>query len=480
MDIKCKLHNKWDVLVRDAKTEEIVKEGVGYNIILNQFWDVYLLTDGNSHEYTKYIHFGSGTTSPSASNTQLGTLIGSKLSANTAVDYSHWKADGYITVQKSCRLEAADHNGTILAEVGFASGTGATTLRTHSLLKDMNGNAITIEKTDAVVIDIYGTFYYYIPWTLDDGDIAFSGYAGGIQEKLIGLAGIGNITAASGAAAYRSGFTRARYKGWSGGSTTNLLGTSTTNEFAAAATLSTNVSNKTMTYSFANIPVGSGNVVGGLNGIMLGEMLLKIPCTGFTQSAITKEVVGTGDGSNSDFATDFGFVLNNSTFKAYVNDVEVSATCDYMLPPPNTNPLYYVKYLPTSVDGWGTNGPTEFEWPFYASLPITGFGAFGTGPQIYTSDDGTTWELAASGSSAGAHTISIPSGHQGKRYWKLTGWQLTSMITALATLKNVHLAVAPGSGDTVAVTYQPDVIAKDASHTVKDISVTFTFAEYTP
>ena len=37
-----------------------------------------------------------------------------------------------------------------------------------------------------------------------------------------------------------------------------------------------------------------------------------------------------------DFQTDFGYIRNNSTAKAYVNDTEVNATFDYEIPHPST------------------------------------------------------------------------------------------------------------------------------------------------
>ena len=59
VQVPIKLHNKFEIEVRDAKTDEILKEGYAFNVILDQYFSRLLSTD--SPDNLKSISFGTGT-----------------------------------------------------------------------------------------------------------------------------------------------------------------------------------------------------------------------------------------------------------------------------------------------------------------------------------------------------------------------------------------------------------------------------------
>ena len=175
MKHEVRLHNKWKVVVTNTKTGA-TREAVGENIILNQFWTKYL--SAANATCLSYIHVGEGTDTPVATNTKLKTPFASYSSSGNVTDYSHFLSDGYITRQLSCRVEANTYVGKVIAEVGFAySGATTGSLVTHALLKDMNGNAVTITIGADEVINIFGTVYFDLGYSHNSDTIfLLSGY----------------------------------------------------------------------------------------------------------------------------------------------------------------------------------------------------------------------------------------------------------------------------------------------------------------
>ena len=102
---------------------------------------------------------------------------------------------------------------------------------------------------------------------------------------------------------------------------------------------------------------------------------------------------------------------------------------------------------------------------------------------LKASNDLMTWETVGEGTSP----LTISATHKNHRYWKVYAYNNTSAwgldqisSTESASLKNIHFTSAPAVGATVSVTYQPDCIAKDASHVLNNVKVVVQFNEYTP
>lgn len=474
--IDCSLHNRWDVVVRDVNTGDVKKEVAGHNIILNNFWSRYL--SNNNATCLDYIHFGSGTDEPVATNTKLKTPIASLAAGNQVMDFSDFVSGGVVKVQRSCRIEANTRVGSVLAEVGFSHQSNtASGLLTHSLLKDANGNPLTITIGADEVVDIFGTFFFRIGYRHNSDNVSIFGYS---QFNNVYM-----LSALACQVAFNaSGITNSGDTGLSARKTLLPFGGNglAQPEIGTGAAVAYDVANKKLIYSISDVAVGSGNMTGGICSFILGRAVqFLLPCTGFSQPVLTKEVVGTGDGNNKDFQTAFGYIKDNGTAKVYVNDVEVSATIDYNQPHPGHPFASGIKYLPGSAAYQPYIGGNTliFENIYNGKFGLASIK--GTNFQAYKSSNGVDWVLSESWS--GSNTlITIPAGDRYSRFWKIiiSGYLTELNGEGLAGIKNIHLTNAPASGSTVSVTYQPDVIAKDTNHTLKNVSFSFTFNEYTP
>lgn len=146
-----KIHNRFDIEVRDGVTGELKQEAVAYNIVLDQMYT--RLCGGSS--YFVNIHFGTGVGVVVPTRTSLFSHLGTKAVVNEelikAIPLSKWK----------CKivLNPEEYIGQTLTEVGVAFGGTSTNLVTHALLKDSEGNPISITKTATDVVTIYATVF---------------------------------------------------------------------------------------------------------------------------------------------------------------------------------------------------------------------------------------------------------------------------------------------------------------------------------
>ncbi len=148
---KVNIHNRFDIEIKDSITGELKKSITSYNIVLNQMYT--RLCGGSS--YFVNIHFGSGAGTLAASRTTLFSHLGTKV----AVDEEIIKAIPLSTWKRKVVLNPEEFVGNTISEVGIAYGATNTNLVTHSLLKDSEGNPISIVKTDVDIITIYATVF---------------------------------------------------------------------------------------------------------------------------------------------------------------------------------------------------------------------------------------------------------------------------------------------------------------------------------
>jgi WD40 repeat protein len=148
---KVNIHNRFDVVVTDVRTGEVKKKATGYNIVLNQMWT--RLCGGLT--YFVNIHYGTGTGTLLASRTSLFTHKGTK----TAVDEELIKALPVSSWKRKIVLNPEEEVGTTITELGIAFGATASNLVTHAMLKDSEGNVISITKTNTDVVTIYATVF---------------------------------------------------------------------------------------------------------------------------------------------------------------------------------------------------------------------------------------------------------------------------------------------------------------------------------
>lgn len=167
VDINTSIHNRFDIEVIDSRTGKVRQRAQAENIILDQLWTILLAPAS----YFKYIHYGSGTVTPTASDTSLTEFIGCKLCNGYRTYYdtddgnriygsdgseSYWLTTDIDSEKKvaSARMHIQlDENtavGKSISEIGIAYSSVENSLCTKALLKDMNGNSLIINKTEIV------------------------------------------------------------------------------------------------------------------------------------------------------------------------------------------------------------------------------------------------------------------------------------------------------------------------------------------
>ena len=485
-----KIHNRFDVFRTDVRTGETEQIAYAENIILDQLWDALM----GSVRWGNNLHIGTGTGELSASRTSLFTYL-----ANGAVRFvNEWAVnsdEGYISRKSHTTRTEVQDVGQTYTEIGFASGTAASTLTTHALLKDMNGNPVSILKTDTDIITFYATVYLIFPFEgFDSGQLRIltDKKTTLINAYFTWLLGQSDFPSSHLSFAATRSNTHHNPANFDHGLVTYPSFTRTRSAV-----------NKTLTIShripvadgiFANLGIGSATVSSSDIPFLLVDFL---DSTGFSGSPIAGEQIGVGDGVTTDFKTAFPLVRAGATVKVDSVAVTAGVTVDAGKPT-SQNITPFVKFVETSDltnlsigrDDTNTSSNEEyliFENPFYATYGVTSLWV-GRRTDIHASNDLETWTLVAENTTFVAEAINIASEHQNYRYWKKSGpnsettwhWKMLKeiMSTDIVDVNNVHFDTAPAEGEVVTIDYETPVVAKDSDH-VFDFEVVLSFAEYT-
>lgn len=163
MNIKKKVsvHNRFDIEIRDKESGKLKQKGVAENMILDRAYSRIC----NFATYFEYIHFGTGTGTPTPERTTLFTPLGYKA---VTVD-EKVKEYPISKVTKKITLAPEEYVGQTITEVGISEATNA--INTHALIKDAEGNPLSITKTDLDVLIIYATVFIELQ---DANDVTFS------------------------------------------------------------------------------------------------------------------------------------------------------------------------------------------------------------------------------------------------------------------------------------------------------------------
>lgn len=453
-EVKVGIHNRFDLIKRDAKTGEIIGEYYAENTILNSFWSLFLST--SEYKVPFKIQFGSGTAAPLVTDTTLTSQLGVKDATTSSIDTTKFFSDGVVAVKRTCRLDDTEYVGSTIAEVGI--GNSKSQLLTKALIKDSNGNQISIVKGAGEVLDIFSTFYTH-----------YGDYRQGVGKDGIEVP-------------YLSWLSEIQYYNTVNARYT-MLPVSPSGYNADGIIYDTagfaptfDAATKKMFYNIPNVNSASGNLSAGYKKLIVHGIYISIPNMGLTQPPLIKEVIGIGDGITTDFTAKFGYIKDNGTSKVYVNDVEVPATISYDKPP---------SLDVMALKGVAGQSIATFENVYADEFNITSVIIKQDG-SIAVSNDLVTWNNAVYHAGYG-QTINIPAQYQNYRYWRSLNWAGTGAAATsvwkssqLLALKPIKLTTPPAVGDTVALTYQPDAIAKDANHVLNNVKVTVSFAEYTP
>lgn len=450
------IHNRFDIEVIDAETGKVKQSVQAENVILNSLWLNFSTT------WSSYILYGSGSGTPAATDTGLFSFIAGKASTSysSGLDANNrvYSRTVMITISET---EAVGKN---ISEVGLGYGTSNSNLVTHAMLKDMNGNDITILKTDTDIIKIYATVFIHYS-TQSDG---------------VTLAGIPPIAYGAGKSSdyyvafymcngKRTGYSGETYNIWpSWDSTTKKL-------------------------VFGTIRLGANDGVsadyGGIsciNSCVLTAFVSGEEGNWYTPNQITGEAVGTGDGTTKEFSLAFNFPTNATILVDGVAATGVTVNCV----PKTTaqDPCLFLTSIDQYGNPWGVAyanigyNSTAFYYNRlyqYGIASITKYSG-----NLYMSDNLTDWVQVASGNTTSSYVVTIPEAYRNYKYLKFVGTNQSATYNQFwggnfeSIPKQVVFSTAPASGAVITANYTPKCIAKDANH-VFDFSATIQFGEYT-
>lgn len=155
IEVGSKIHNRFDIEVRDKDTGELKQKGQAENIVLDRMYTRLC----NFNSYFSYIHFGQGTGTLDPSRELLFDELGYK----SAVTEDIVKDFPISKWTRKIVLNPEEYVGKSIKEVGISDTYSSTKSRsyvnTHALMKDAEGNQLSIEKTDTDVVIIYATVF---------------------------------------------------------------------------------------------------------------------------------------------------------------------------------------------------------------------------------------------------------------------------------------------------------------------------------
>lgn len=510
-----KLHNRFDVIATNRLTGEKRQIAYAENIILNSLWTQLI---NGSNAYFQYIHFGTGSGELSAARTSLFTFLGAKAGATST--YTMNMPEGYISRTRSITLIETEYVGSTLTEVGIAYSSSSSTLMTHAQLRDMNGNPVSILKTNVDIITIYATVYFVVP-VFDKARINFA------NDFIQSLKANGAVVSGSGGEdvllryVLGESTTLFEYMTWckylqpmlqyksTGVYPSNVYYDSLYDpnfEAYVSPTRTNDVANKKISY-YGRLPAASYNAVKEVRSIylitwcsngMCSPLILTMPNATYSGTPIEGETIGTGDGVTVDFATLYSYVQSGAVIK--VNGVvEPNVTVDTRLPnlaniSHNFKPINFClgsmvstsypkythilcqKYAFTMSPMYGNN--FDLENTKYDTLPVVSVTS-NSANMLYCSNDYVNWVYLFTGSG------SVPLEYQNYRYWRIAPASTNVYAGVIFNTDvdhyketNIHFATAPAVGDLITANYTTDVLAKDENHVI-DTTIEFVFSEYT-
>lgn len=493
IDFAAKIHNRFDIEVIDVNTGEIKQKAKAYNVICNNLWTNLL----KGTAYFNYIFYGRGSGTPSSGDKSLFDYIGGQEVVAGNDWYSWDRTNGVYQERRMIQLTASTAVGETITEVGIASSDKKTTLCTHAMLQDMNGNPVSLQKTDTDVVNIYATvFIHYDPYGYDNGSVRMDFYTAG-STLLRLFAGKSINTPSAFVCTAALSFGGVPYGGFY-----------PVNYCESGITWSYDEAARTKTMKMARVEASAGNL-GGFLRIMtrfregnsyvsyLNSMSIKPGGSWFPYSEIENEAVGTGDGTTVEYNLKFPFAHDVKVFVDGIEDTNI--TVDYA---PNRGADYFHQYIEwlrpeSTVDNHiphlvSPSSKYTGDRQFYVPMHEVGVGKI----RLYkvtslkVSNDLKDWTEIYTSDGTKTVTFEIPEQYAHYKYWKGTcteGYivgETTSANQTYLTPKagytgNVlHFVNPPPAGSVITASYKSDCFAKDENH-VFDLSITFHFGEYT-
>ena len=476
------IHNRFDIEVRDAKTNQLKQKARAFNVICKGLWSN--LNIG----YFDYIVYSDGTGTPSTNDTTtFGTIKGaSAKNHSSGIDIE----SGVAYRTRKIVLDETTDNGMTITEVGISKRASAGHLCTHAMLEDMNGNPISITKTSSDILTIYATVYVH--WTpsgqngvtLAPPILTSLSYGKNFLDVALGH----YFDTSSG-----------EYSGsksvclWAGKGT---LLASKMGSLGDNGTTVWNQSTKKLTYTFARAGVGKFNIDGGFGWLGFNNPSVN-PSANFCvvdvrdEYEVLGEAVGTGDGSTTSFVTKFDMPANA---KVYVNGVALTSGVTVKPHPVSTDAtLYMVGIQDKLYDNKPCFATAAYSVPVgeiryvYNPLHYLGIGKFASSTnssywKFAFSDDLVNWSPDYSTGTT------IPEAYRYCKYARISHTYKNPMSMSYlsatfasesgVTSKNIIFDEAPAEGSVITIDYTTPFVPKDENH-VYDLSITIQFGEYT-
>lgn len=492
IDFNARIHNRFDIEVRDAKTGELKQKAQAFNVICDALWPIIVNINGYPYpnRYFNYIHYGRGSGTPSASDTQLFSIISSAEVTDPIYSYSH----GVISLTKKIVIGTETSNGETITEVGIGQWASGR-LVTHAMLQDMNGNPVSILKTNTDIITIYATvylhyssqsshIYLYSNYLNESNGVKypstfFMALLGSIPE------GIGGFTDISPYNCEDENFDE-------------------TGSITASGTFTPSSATKSFSVQ-QRLNVSDGNVSKGLKKLSYGMTggycnyfcIIDYKAFNLNSYAISGESVGTGDGSKTEFDTKFwigsgakvyvdgveqasGVTIHTGASKDFYNKVDFGQifNTDHELVP-------YPKNVANRTFVFGNPSGYEYTGLSFSEVHIYGYYSYGVTFYIYSSNDFENWTLFETltfnteGSNAGVFQTPISSKFIKVAVEPITGTKINcfALTSSRDFDHNIVFDNPPSAGAAITVDYVPDCIPKDTNH-VFDVNLTITLGEY--
>lgn len=491
LDFNAKIHNRFDIEVRDAKTGELKQQAQAFNVICDALWTRLF----NKQSWFSYIIYGRGTGTPSATDTTLFSKIGSSGNLyDHTINVDDSTDDSIISIRNSLTIDTETANGETITEVGI--GYDATHIVTHAMLQDMNGNPVSITKTNTDIIYIYATVYvHYESCTstkstvINNGTILRISERGGRDTVWSGNIALFILVVSMNSYVFFSPNNFFHY-------VTGQYYSSYPSD-VKDSTITGNSSTKTFTFSLRCL-VGEANHSRGITSICFANSSIILDTTkmfNLNNFAITGESLGSGNGTKVNFTTKFPI---NSSAKVYVDGVEqlsgVTIATGYdrefyklrkiyndqhhLIPPARWFfDFDYGDYFYSDIIIENDENITFSGLRYYQKnnrpviITVYGSDVFGSWTQIATSSTST----------AGDHQVAFSQNNY--NYYKLhidgrgTTFDYFYLASPADKTYDVIFDTPPASGSAITIDYIPDCIPKDSNH-VLDLTLSLTLGEY--
>ncbi|MEN6618178.1 MAG: hypothetical protein ABFC28_01540 [Rikenellaceae bacterium] len=334
INVGIKLHNRFDIEVKDIKTGKIVHIGQAENIVLDSMFN-WLMNNTSAPTYTyaySRMAYGKGTGTPSATRTTLFNQLGVK--NKTVVEFVHNQSPTPSWCKSKIIINPEEHVGETITEVGLVTYY-ADILLTHALIKDAEGNLITIgPKTDTQEITIYSTVYATV--TLPDGILLTIPPEGNaLLHKLLG-SGMSYLTYAH---VSSSPYLECHlFSDKTATNQSNLYNTgsiSNKKNFAFTVQDAVNKKNSVPRIRFqaneGNGKVWSISLISFMSSYWCGLFRILMPNSLWAGYHFEGKSIGIGDGSTNKFNLPWSDINTTKEYKIYVDGALKTKDVDYTL-----------------------------------------------------------------------------------------------------------------------------------------------------